>query len=172
MKTIKAFSNEEPKRVEDLGLGVVAVRSNIKKVEIDEYSYDEIQVKSTVDNVLYKLKEMLISEISDYDKSDNVNQFSIAGVDMWLPQDKRVGLMLRIQAEEAALKETTTLWWDGNEFTFRIADLKNALLAVESYASACFDATARMKNEVAELDDIEAVINYDYRNGYPEKLSL
>lgn len=171
MKTIKAYSNTEPTKVEEIGLGFVAVRSNIKN-ENEEYSYDEVKVKATADNVLERIKEMLIDEISDYDKSDNVNQFSIGGVKMWLPQDKRVGLMLRIQAEENNGKKTTTLWWDGIEFNFRISDLKNALLAVESYASACFDATERMKNEVNALIDIDDVIGYDYMSGYPEKLVL
>ena len=44
------------------------------------------------------------------------------------------------------------------------------LLAIELYASACYDNTQAHVANVKSLENIEDVQNYDYRVGYPEKL--
>ena len=46
------------------------------------------------------------------------------------------------------------------------------LYAIEVYASACFDNTAKHKANVMALDSIEEVMSYDYTTGYPDKLNL
>ena len=40
------------------------------------------------------------------------------------------------------------------------------------YASEALNVTERHKAEVKELTSIEAVERYDYKTGYPEKLSF
>ena len=46
------------------------------------------------------------------------------------------------------------------------------LIALELYASECYDNTQRHLAEVAKLDTIEAVNAYDYTTGYPSKLAF
>ena len=113
-----------------------------------------------------------IADLDKYDTSNNVNSFSIGGATIWLPQAKRVGLMLRIQAEESMGLTHTTLWYEGYEFNFEIPQLKQALLAVEAYASACFDVTERHRQSIQALKTIDEVKAYDFTKGYPEKLVL
>jgi hypothetical protein len=44
------------------------------------------------------------------------------------------------------------------------------LLAIELYASACYDNTQAHISTVMNLENIEEVNSYDYTSGYPEKL--
>ena len=46
------------------------------------------------------------------------------------------------------------------------------LSALEMYALECFNVTAAHKKAVIELTDIEDVLAYDYKTGYPEKLKM
>ena len=46
------------------------------------------------------------------------------------------------------------------------------LSALEMYALECFNVTAAHKKSVSELDNIEEVLTYDYKSGYPEKLKM
>jgi hypothetical protein len=44
------------------------------------------------------------------------------------------------------------------------------LLALEDYATICYDNTQSHIAEVQKLDSKEAVEAYDYTTGYPQKL--
>jgi hypothetical protein len=46
------------------------------------------------------------------------------------------------------------------------------LLAIEVYASECYDNTQRHIAAVDVLESIEEVESYDYRVGYPNKLEF
>ena len=115
-------------------------------------------------------KNEMIERIEGYDSSDNVNEFTYSGVPMWLDKATRDGLHLRLLAEQAAGKTTTTLWFGTQSFSIAITDAFQLLYALEVYASACYDRTAAHKAAVEALTTIEAVDNYDYTQGYPEKL--
>ena len=60
----------------------------------------------TIEDIRKRKKD----EIARYDSSDEVNTFYMQGQQMWLDKATRAGLMLRLQAEQAMGKETTTLW--------------------------------------------------------------
>lgn len=111
-------------------------------------------------------------EILRYDSSEEVNMFSIKGQGIWLEKATRAGLMLRFQAEQAACKEITTLWYEGEMFELPIANAMQMLLAIEVYASECYDNTQRHLAEVDKLETYEEIKSYDYRVGYPEKLKF
>jgi hypothetical protein len=46
------------------------------------------------------------------------------------------------------------------------------LVALEVYASRCFDTTAAHKAAVMKLTSVEAVLAYDFTQGYPDKLAF
>lgn len=123
-----------------------------------------------------EIKANKVAEILAYDSCEAVNEFSIVGVPMWLDKATRAGLMLRFQAEQARaiaeVNETpmTTLWNDGQPYTLPLETAQQMLIALELYASECYDNTQRHIAEVQKLESKEAVESYDYTTGYPQKL--
>lgn len=111
-------------------------------------------------------------EILRYDSSEEVNAFYMRGERMWLDKATRAGLMLRLQAEQAMGKETTTLWYGATQYSLPIGVAMQMLLAIEIYASECYDNTQRHLAEVDKLETKEEIESYDYRVGYPEKLEF
>lgn len=111
-------------------------------------------------------------EILRYDSSDEVNAFFIQGQRLWLDKATRAGLSLRFQAEQSIGRDTTTLWHEELMFELPIANAMQMLLAIEVYASECYDNTQRHLAEVDELETKEEIESYDYRVGYPEKLEF
>ena len=88
---------------------------------------------------------------------------------MWLDKATRTGLLLRFSSEKAAGIQTTTLWFNGQEFTLNVDEAIQMLYAIERYASACYDCTQK---HLANAETVEDPVNYDYRANYPTKLEL
>ena len=130
------------------------------------------EVTFTEEEVLRFVKGEVVKAITAYDSSSEVNEFSYMGFPLWLDKETRAGLVVRFNAEEAMGKTDTKLWAGTTGFSLSIADERNMLNAIEYYASQCFDCTAAHKAAVDKLDTIEDVVAYDYKSGYPEKLSL
>jgi hypothetical protein len=121
---------------------------------------------------LEEIKANKVEEILAYDSSSEVNEFSIGGVPMWLDKATRAGLLLRFEAESKVGRDTTTLWYGGQSFTLPLAQAQQILIALELYASECYDRTQAHIAEVQKMESKEAVEAYDYTTGYPSKLSV
>lgn len=121
---------------------------------------------------LEEIKANKVGEILAYDSSSEVNEFSIGGVPMWLDKATRAGLLLRFEAESKVGRDTTTLWYGGQSFTLPLAQAQQILIALELYASECYDRTQAHIAEVQKMESKEAVEAYDYTTGYPSKLSV
>ena len=119
---------------------------------------------------LEEIKQRKVEEILAYDNSSEVNEFSIGGVPMWLDKATRAGLLLRFEAEGKVGRTETTLWNDGQSYTLPLETAQQILIALELYASACYDNTQRHIAEVQKMESKEAVEAYDYTSGYPQKL--
>ena len=113
-----------------------------------------------------------LHEIENYDTSPKVNSFFMQGQPMWLDKATRAGLMLRFQAEQSMGVTETTLWYDGVMYTLPLESAFGMLMALEVYASRCYDNTQRHLANVKTLESIEEVESYDYRAGYPQKLEF
>jgi hypothetical protein len=121
---------------------------------------------------LEEIKANKVDEILAYDSSSAVNEFSIGGVPMWLDKATRAGLLLRFEAEGKVGRTETTLWNDGQSYTLPLEQAQQILIALELYASACYDVTQMHLANIAKLTSVEDVKNYDYTAGYPEKLKF
>lgn len=121
---------------------------------------------------LETIQRSKIDEILAYDSSSSVNEFSIGGVPMWLDKATRAGLILRFEAEGKVGRTETTLWNDGQSYTLPLETAQQILIALELYASACYDNTQRHIAEVQKLESKEAVESYDYTTDYPAKLNF
>lgn len=125
-------------------------------------------------------KAQKVDEILMYDGSNAVNEFSIGGQPMWLPFETRTRLdrrfaVERLKAESQGKTESevvTTLWHEGQSFEMPLATAMALLLALEDYATICYDNTQRHIAEVQKMESKEAVEAYDYTTGYPAKLSF
>ena len=119
---------------------------------------------------LEEIKSRKVDEILAYDSSQAVNEFSMGGLPIWLDKATRAGLLLRFEAEAKAGRTSTTLWYNGLPFTLPLTYAQEILIALELYASACYDNTQSHIAEVQKLESKEAVESYDYTTGYPQKL--
>lgn len=121
---------------------------------------------------LEEIKANKIEAILAYDSSEAVNEFSMGGLPIWLDKATRAGLLLRFEAEGKVGRTETTLWNDGQSYTLPLETAQQILIALELYASACYDNTQRHIAEVQKMESKEAVEAYDYTTGYPAKLNF
>ena len=127
---------------------------------------------------LEEIKARKVEEILAYDSSSEVNEFSIGGQPMWLPFETRTRLDRRFAVERRKAESqgktesevVTTLWHEGQSFEMPLATAMALLLALEDYATICYDNTQRHIAEVQKLESKEAVEAYDYTTDYPQKL--
>lgn len=117
-------------------------------------------------------KKKLFSGIREYDKSSDVNEFSIGENRLWLDKTTRASLLVRIEAEREAGKESTIFWSNGNEYALPLDEAKSIINSVEVYASECYDNTQRHLKRAKELTTVEEMESYEYKTGYPEKLKF
>ena len=110
--------------------------------------------------------------IEDYDQSDNVNQFYLGGVPMWLDAPTRQQLRISIEAYQATGAETVTKWFGGQQFTFPTSAWLQMLNALEVYAAEALNVTEAHKAAVMAMDNVEDIEAFDITQGYPEKLNL
>ena len=132
----------------------------------------EIYKRPIYTPTLEDVKRNKVDEILAYDSSEAVNEFTIGGQPMWLDKATRAGLLLRFEAESKVGREQTTLWNNGQSYTLPLADAMQMLIALELYASECYDNTQRHLANVAKLETIAEVEAYDYTLGYPAKLAF
>lgn len=121
---------------------------------------------------LSDVKAQKLAEISVYDASDAVNSFTIDGKNIWLSKDTRLALRQRFIAEKASGIKNTSLWYGAEQFNLSVSDALPMLNAIELYACKCYDITAAHKAAVQSMTDIEDILGYDFRVGYPDKLSF
>ena len=137
-----------------------------------EYIYVPEVIEITDEERLKIARESLYERINSYDQSNAVNAFYMMGVEMWLDKSTRVGLMLRFQSENAMGIKTTSLWYGNESYELPIENAMQMLYLLEMYASNCYDNTQRHIANVANLENIEDIENYNYFEGYPDKLKF
>lgn len=120
------------------------------------------------------MREQLKRAINKHDKSKDVENFTIGGIDVWLDKETRTGLLLRFQAEQAAGNSETTLWYNGIAFPLVIENGIQMLYAIEVYASATYDLKEQLLAEADKLDTVAALIAFDgtRKNNYPAQLAF
>ena len=143
----------------------VAFHNEHPEASIEEVLNTELHKKT-----LEEAKEEKIKQIEDYDRSDNVNSFTINGYQMWLTVEERQQLSTQVTANKAIGRETMTKWYGGNEFTYPIVKWEQMLVALEVYAGDALNVTESHKATVNAMTSIEDVDNFDITQGYPDKL--
>ena len=166
----------EQQIAEQLGGGMEA--GDTPAVERTAYQYDcyWLPLPTTAPHdaaaVLSAAKMSMLAEITAYDSSSSVNAFELNGMEVWLDKATRVGLMNSTTIAKSMGQQKTTLWLGSYQLEVDCDKAIQLLSALEMYALECFNVTAAHKKAVSELDNIEGVMTYDYRAGYPEKLKM
>lgn len=117
-------------------------------------------------------QKMVLAEIEKHDTSPSVNGFMLNGQRVWLNKDTRVGLMNGVSVAKACGMDRMSLWIDGREYVMDVARLEDLLVKVEVYAMGCYNVTAGHRMAVSGLTTLEDVLGYDFKAGYPEKVSM
>ena len=118
------------------------------------------------------LKEVKLKELVDYDTSDNVNDFNVNGVNAWFDKDTRAALSTSIESALLLGESEITFVINDNEFSIDIQSAKQMLAAVQRYADKCFLVTEAHKRAIKGLTEAEAIVNYDFKPGYPTKVTF
>ena len=118
------------------------------------------------------MRKAMLAYIEKYDASSSVNSFLLNGMEVWLDKATRVGLMNSTTIAKSMGQQKTTLWLGSYQLEVDCDKAFQLLSALEMYALECFNVTASHKKAVSELDNIEGVLTYDYKSGYPDKLKM
>ena len=116
-------------------------------------------------------RQYILDKIESFDTSDAVNSFTLGNVETWLNRDDRVCLMHSLEVSQLKGETTYGLCVEGvGVVTLPILTIKSMLDDIEFYAIQCYKRTFEHMEAVKALQTCEALVNYDYTEGYPEKL--
>lgn len=139
--------------------------------QLEAWGFVEVIIPDpTPEELLEKVKMEKLSALESYDSSDAVNSFNVEGKDMWLNASIRQQLRISLDAMKALGRETVTKWFEGVEYVFPTDTWYQMLAAVEVYAADALNVTERHRASINALRSIEEIEEYDYTEGYPEKL--
>lgn len=167
---IKAMEGYDVRQYGDYKTMRQHIRDEINLIEsLSDEQYDELY---PIVDELGDAKRTKLMAINVYDQSDNVNQFMLGGVPMWLDAPTRQTLRISIETYQATGEETVTKWFGGQQFTFPTSAWLQMLNALEVYAAEALNVTEAHKAAVMTMDNVEDIEAYDITQGYPEKLNL
>lgn len=141
-----------------------------------EASVDEIWQKAlnaeperTIDDA----KREKIAEIEKYDVSENVNGFTVNNAfTAWFSVQERLNYKQSIEAAKLLGVSELSFFIGDNMLNVSVTNAELMLAALQLYADQCFIVTKQHMLAVNSLTEIEEVDNYDYTEGYPEKLNF
>ena len=120
------------------------------------------------------MKEYLLKAIRKYDKSKNVEDFTINEIHMWLDGDLRKKVEENLSyCQHMGIKETV-LRYEGMEFPISVEMGWQLYYAVLGYARATWDVTQIHEASVPKIETIQCMLDYEasYPSAYPQKLAF
>lgn len=138
---------------------------------LSEYSLkelDNIYKSNNLGNFEFLYKDILLKQVTLYDKSENVNSFIYKGNSFWL--DKQQRSCMKTVAESGL--ENIEVILGNNSAILPASFINQFILDLEAYAYKCYVNTSKHQNAIKALQTVEEVLNYDYTTGYPDKIIL
>lgn len=169
MNTLEQISIIDADLAQHRGLLSAAEERRYIELVADCYNHphdDEGKDEAGIQLELIKLNKIL--HLYLYDASDAVNVFYIGGNPMWITPDDRSNYMLTIEGAKRNGVPTVTFL----DVVIPVDTAVAMIDAVNLYAMQCVGVTASHKAAINALETEEAVLNYDFTTGYPEKLSF
>lgn len=142
--------------------------------EKTQYAYNTYWLENPTKSAdaLFVAKQEVLKELAAYDVSTEVNSFSVNGRTVWYDKATRVGLMNSITIVKSLGYKTTTLWFGDTKYELDCNKAIVLLSKIEMYAMECYNRTAAHRQAIEELTDIADVLQYDFKEGYPNKLEI
>ena len=119
-----------------------------------------------------RIKDALIDLQKQYDISDEVNSFTVNGIQFWMDKNTRNSLRETLNVVEKTGSTTYTLWLGDQSLEVSIQAIREFLDTLELYAIACYQITSTHLAEIRELSDKDSLFKYDISNGYPNKINM
>lgn len=142
--------------------------------EKTQYAYKTYWLNNPAKSVdaLSVAKQEVLKELTAYDVSSEVNSFIVNGTTAWLDKATRVGLMNSTTIAKNLGHKTTALWLGDTKLDLDCDKAIVLLSKIEMYAMECYNRTAAHRQAIEELTDIADVLQYNYKEGYPNKLEI
>lgn len=142
--------------------------------EKTQYAYNTYWLENPTKSAdaLSVAKQTVLNELAAYDTSAVVNSFSVNSTTAWLDKATRVGLMNSTTIAKNLGHKTTTLWLGDTKLDLDCDKVIDLLSKIEMYAMECYNRTAAHRQAIEELTDIADVLQYDFKEGYPNKLEI
>lgn len=142
--------------------------------EKTQYAYKTYWLNNPAKSVdaLSVAKQEVLKELTAYDVSSEVNSFIVNGTTAWLDKATRVGLMNSTTIAKNLGHKTITLWLGDTKLDLDCDKAIVLLSKIEMYAMECYNRTAAHRQAIEELTDIADVLQYNYKEGYPNKLEI
>lgn len=127
-------------------------------------------------HVIYRplvlMKNSKIDELVEYDKSEDVNIFSVNNKYTWFDKDTRAVLNTSIESAALLNESEITFVINDKEFSIDIQTAKQMLATIQRYADKCYLVTEAHKRAIKALSKEEDIVNYDVTVGYPNKVAF
>lgn len=132
------------------------------------YEIDQICKNNGLSDVSFIYQDVLLKQLYLYDQSEEVNSFIYKGNKYWLDKEQRSCLRT---VSEGNLQEIEFVIGD-TSVKFSKDFIKEFIIQLETYAYLCFVNTEKHKQNIKQLQTEEELFNYNYKDGYPNKLIL
>ena len=142
-------------------------QSNGKKILSNEEGYPIAvnRIESVED-----IKAKVLARIRTFDKSEEVNLFSLRGDNIWLDKDLRSSIVDTVTTKIKKGITESSIWYKNKEYVLKCEDIISMLEDVAIYADACNTTTNRHIANVKEMTNVYNMQTYNYRLNYPVKL--
>lgn len=139
-----------------------------------QYAYNTYWLENPTKSAdaLSVAKQTVLNELVAYEISSEINSFNVNGTTAWYDKVTRVGLMNSITIVKSFGYKTTTLWFGDTKYDLDCDKAIDLLSKIEMYAMECYNRTAAHRQAIEELTDIVDVLQYDFKEGYPNKLEI
>ena len=132
----------------------------------------------TQEEILENKRKEILERIEEYDKSSDVNSCNIIMngqiIPYWADKSERSSLMIAVKGYMDQGRDVYRL--DLRDAGFYISvgcqRLLEMLSELETYAVDCYNRTTDHIFNVKRLQSVDELEAYDYRNGYPYKLTF
>ncbi len=142
-------------------------RKHIKK-QVDKDYREQFGIARTLKDAINEK----ISDIEDYDTSDEVNSFLVNGQPCWIDKEMRAVYGNSVSSAKMLGEKSIDIDLSGMVITLPIDNAELMLASIQRYADKAAIVTAKHKRDIALLATIEEVDVYDFKIDYPQKITL
>ena len=133
----------------------------------------------TPEELLEQKRTQKLSAIEEYDRSDNVNSFTVQlkddetvvqEFDTWIDRETRADYKNSLDAAELLGRTEVTPVFNGMPITLSVQMAKIALAQAQIYANQCYNVTEQHKAAINAMDNWIDVDIFDITADYPQRL--